>query len=108
MDRMPEFKVMVDDNFHYMDEDERSEHGTFATLDAAVAACRALVDSSLRGSWKPGMSADDLYEQYVAFGDDPFIVAPPGVASAAALFSAHTYARERAPAIWAELTKASS
>jgi hypothetical protein len=105
---MPEFKVMVDDNFHYMDEDERSEHGTFATLDAAVAACRALVDRSLRASWKPGMSADDLYEQYVAFGDDPFIVAPPGVASGAALFSAHTYARERSATIWAELTKASS
>jgi hypothetical protein len=108
MDRMSEFKVMVDDNFHYMDEDERSEHGTFATLDAAVDACRALVDHSLRAGWKPGMSADDLYRQYVAFGDDPFVVAPPGGEPGKTLFSAHAYARERAAAIWAELTKGSS
>lgn len=105
---MSQYKVMVDDNFHYMDEDARSEHGTFATLEEAVAACRALVDRSLRTSWKPGMSADALYEQYVAFGDDPFIVAPPGTASGVVLFSAWDYARERAKEICAERGSAES
>jgi hypothetical protein len=27
---------MVDDNFHYMEEDERRELGTFATLEEGV------------------------------------------------------------------------
>jgi hypothetical protein len=38
------YKVMVDDNFHYREEDERWEFGTFAAAEAAIAACRKLVD----------------------------------------------------------------
>src|SRR5580700_9104705 len=66
------FKVMVDDNFHYMDEDERYEHGTFATVEEAIAACRKLVDQSLADCYKPGMTAAELYDQYTSFGDEPF------------------------------------
>jgi hypothetical protein len=46
---------MVDDNFHYMEEDERRELGTFATLEEALAACRTLVDRWLADNHKPGM-----------------------------------------------------
>ena len=35
---------MVDDNYHYMDESERYQHGEFATLDAAIEAARKIVD----------------------------------------------------------------
>jgi hypothetical protein len=73
---MPEYKVMVDDNFHYMEEDERREHGTFPTLDEAVTACRKLVDEALLDEYKPDITAAELYDRYVSFGDDPFIVAP--------------------------------
>ena len=44
---MSQYKVMVDDNFHYMDEDERWEYGTFPTVEEALAACRKVVDASL-------------------------------------------------------------
>ena len=30
------YVVMVDDNFHYMDEGERYKHGEFADADVAI------------------------------------------------------------------------
>lgn len=85
------FKVLVDDNFHYKDESERSTQGTFATLDEAVTACKRIVDSYLRDNFKPGISARDLYENYTMFGDDPFILSEFGDGG----FSAWHYAKER-------------
>jgi hypothetical protein len=89
------FTVFVDDNFHYMDEDERYKLGEYETLDAALAACRGIVDEFLATNHKPGMSADELLAQYKGFGEDPFIMG----AGAASPFSAWTYAQERCKAI---------
>jgi len=83
------YTVLVDDNFDYMDEDKRYEHGAYATLEQAVAACQAIVDACLQRTCQPGMSATKLYEEYVAAGEDPFIVGP------GANFSAWTYAKQR-------------
>jgi hypothetical protein len=55
------YRVLVDDNFHYMDEAERYELGVYASLDAAVAAAQAVVDSYLESAYKPGMSAQALF-----------------------------------------------
>jgi hypothetical protein len=30
------YRVIVANNFHYMDEEERTTHGEFETLDAAI------------------------------------------------------------------------
>src|SRR5438105_1858236 len=68
------YKVLVDDNFHYMDEDERTAHGEFDTLESAVAACKQIVDAFLAAHHQPGMTAEALYSYYTDFGDDPFIV----------------------------------
>ena len=43
------YTVMVDDNFHYMDEEHRYEIGTFASYEAAVEACKKIVDEELPG-----------------------------------------------------------
>ena len=56
LDEKP-FKVLVDDNFHYMDEDERYMLGAFPTLEAARAACRGVVDDFLLENHKPSMTA---------------------------------------------------
>jgi hypothetical protein len=87
------YKVMIDDNFHYMDEDERAEHGTFTTSAEALDACHRLVDQSLVTEYKAGATAEQLYERYMSFGDDPFIVALGDAPKVE--FSAHAYARER-------------
>lgn len=34
------YKVIVADNYHYMDESESYASGTYATLEEAVAACK--------------------------------------------------------------------
>jgi hypothetical protein len=95
---MPPYKVLVDDNFHYMEEDARRELGTFPTLDAAVAACRKLVDEALLDEYEPAITAAELYRKYLSFGDDPFIVAPANTTTDV-LFSAHRYAQGRAEAL---------
>ena len=91
---MSPYKVMVDDNFHYMDEDERYQHGVFPTADEAIAACKRLVDEDLKNAFKPGMTEQELYEAYTDFGEDPFVV-PVTNADNAVHFSAWDYAKER-------------
>ena len=84
---MKKFEVFVDDNFHFMNEDERYPYGQFETLDDALAKCREIVDGSLLHLYKPGMSVRDLLDNYRAFGRDPWV---NGIT-----FDAWTYARVR-------------
>lgn len=86
------YVVMVDDNFHYMDEDERYKHGEFADADVAIEHCRQIVDEYLASAYKPGMSAIELWDSYVSFGEDPFVVC---VDAPQVRFSAWEYAKER-------------
>ncbi len=91
------FVVMVDDNFHYMDVDERWKLGAYATFAEAVSACKQVVESCLVEYYQAGMDSEALYSQYVMFGDDPFILGPgkPGK------FSAWNYAKASAMEICA-------
>lgn len=88
------YKVMVDDNFHYMDDDEQSEYGTFSTAEEALTVCRRLVDESLLAEYSDGETATEVLERYTSFGDDPFVVALDGAPKVE--FSAWTYAQQRA------------
>lgn len=88
---MVEYTVLVDDNFHYQEEDERTELGTFNSYEEAVVACRRIVDDFLQRCHRVGMTAEELYSQYTSFGDDPFI-RPDGPVPR---FSAWSYARQR-------------
>ena len=97
------YLLYVNDNFHYMDEDERYLTGTFETADAALAEARRIVDQFLIHAHKPGMSARDLYETYTGFGEDPFIVST--YASVPVMFSAWKYAEERCDVICGEAEK---
>jgi len=86
------YVVMVDDNFHYMDEDERYRHGEFADAGVAIEHCRQIVDEYLESALKPGMSAEQLWDSYKSFGEDPFI---QSVDVTPVRFSAWDYARGR-------------
>jgi hypothetical protein len=88
------YKIMVDDNFHYGEESERTEYGTVATAEEALAVCRRIVDESLLAEYRDGTTAERLHGRYTSFGDDPFVVALDGVPKIE--FSAWTFARERA------------
>ncbi len=84
------YQVYCDDNFHFTDEDERGYIGEFATAEEAIAKCKEIVQESVEHCRKPGMTAAQIYEAYVGFGDDPFI---KGVE-----FSAWDYAKQLANA----------
>jgi hypothetical protein len=87
------YKGYVDDVFHYMDERARYDHGSFRTADEAIAACRRIVGSDLADYAKQnsGITAAQLYELYVMFAHDPFIVPTEGAELPE--FHARQYAR---------------
>jgi len=64
--------VYVDDNFHYMSEDDRYIFGEFDNREKAITACKQIVDEFLLGAFEPGMSKEALYDSYASFGDDPW------------------------------------
>ncbi len=76
---------MVDDNFHYMDEDERYKQGEYDNPDEAMRACKKVVENSIE--YKQGVTVDELFADYCMFGDDPFIIGD-------ITFSARKYAKE--------------
>ncbi len=86
------YKVYVDDNFHYQDESEPYLHGEFSTCEATTAACRRIVDEYLQSAYTPSKTANELWQSYVSFGEDPFISAPNDITRT---FSAWDYARKR-------------
>lgn len=83
--------VLVDDNYHYMDADERWTLGHFETLADAIAACKQLVDECLGEYYQPGITAEALYSLYTSFGEDPYIVG----SNQRVPFSAWDYAKQR-------------
>jgi hypothetical protein len=86
------YTVIVADNFHYMDESESDIVGQYTSITEAVAACKLIVEKSLQHEYRPRMSADDLYDRYKSFGDDPFIRGP---GAGRTIFSAWEYAKAR-------------
>jgi|GEM_PF-1144206 hypothetical protein len=90
-DNKPTFTVLVDDNFHFMDEDERWTAGTYDSLREALERCLQMVGQDLLQGHRATMAAADLYESYTMMGDDPFIQGPMKT-----MFSAWNYAQELA------------
>ncbi len=85
------YKVFIDDNFHYMDEDERVHHGEFLTPDEAVAAAKKIVDDELEHLRASGVATDEIISMFLQFGPDPFIVSDDERVG----FSARDYANEK-------------
>jgi hypothetical protein len=92
---MMSYRVYVDDNYDYMEG--RYTLGEFDSADAALAACKRIVDECLASHHEPGMHAGALITLYRMFGDDPWIAPLDG--APAVEFSAWRYAEERAAVI---------
>lgn len=63
-------------------------------LEEALTECRRLVENWLQERCSPSISAQALYDGYMMYGDDPFIVVVDGT-DESAKFSAWDYAKER-------------
>jgi hypothetical protein len=72
------YKVYVDDNYHYMDEDERVTAGSYDSLEEALAKCREIVIRSLNDFYEKGITPEKLSAQWSMFGEDPFVVGGGG------------------------------
>ena len=90
------YQVLIDDNYHHMDESHRTSGGSYADLESAIRACKEIVDRSLEECHEPGMTAAELFGKYKMFGEDPFVA---GAESGSVPFSAWTYAEERSVAV---------
>ena len=67
------YTVSIDDNFHFMQEDERYTSGTFATAEEAKEHCKALIKAELNSYLEQGIAVDKLAFTWGAFGEDPWI-----------------------------------
>ena len=95
------YEVYVDDNFHFKDESERYKLDAFETCEEAVAVCMKMVDEFLEKGYKKGMSFKELYEGYIGFGEDPFIIS----SDKTCFFSAWDYAKKRCTELCSEKNK---
>jgi hypothetical protein len=73
-----------------MDESERYQLGQFEDCQAAVEACRRIVDEFL-ARISPDRTAEEIFKEYTMFGEDPWVSGP----DAQCRFSAWDYARQR-------------
>jgi hypothetical protein len=89
------WRVMVSDNFDFMDEDEPAScGGSYLTYEEALARAKGIVEASIQNS--QGITPDEIYDHYMSFGDDAFILAPAGTMQPEPLFSSWNYAEELA------------
>jgi len=87
------YRVWVDDNYHYMEEDERYKLGEYATYEEALKAARMVVASFFKMNMI-GRPAAELMKEYKSFGEDSWIETFGGAPEVSPRFSAWTYAEE--------------
>lgn len=88
------YTVRILDNFHFMDESEEYNSGTFNTYEEAVSKCKAILDDFLESAYRPGDTAEQLYGTYVHYGETPIIWGPESGS-----FDSNEYAKERSRVI---------
>lgn len=96
------YTVFIDDNFNFMDEEERTTDSVHGTFDAALARAKVIIEQSLHHLRTPSMSAAELLEHYNSFGDDPWIMPTP---AGMQRFSAWDHAEKRCAEICAAACK---
>jgi len=90
--------VYVDDNFHFMNEDERYCAGRFASYEQALEVAKGIVLEFFSNTEFTG-TAEAILASYHAFGEDPFIVPFGGAAPPEEMFSAWKFAETEATRI---------
>ena len=98
------FEVFIDENWDYLDKDNRYSIGRYSSYDEALGVAKSIVDGCLSKYIDQGKSADEALLNWSLHGEDPVIrPQPPGGIEH---FSARNYARQRAADIIDGLTRA--
>ena len=94
------FKIFVYDNFHDFDDDGADEYGEYETVEEALSQAKVIVEKSLKGQWKIGISETELILSYMSFGDSPDIMEGNNKIE----FSGRKYAYEILSRVFSELS----
>jgi len=86
------YRVVVDDNYHYMDEDSRWVKGEYATFEEALTVARNMVEGFFENRNRRH-TAKQLYDAFTMMGDDPWIEPFGGAAEPPERFSAWAFAK---------------
>lgn len=97
------YRLVVYDNFHYMDDGEPYEKGEYETYELALADAKAMVESFLEFNWKTGMTPDQLIDVFNDFGEEPTII--PRNNDNDEIFSARKNVKEIAESICLKLQR---
>lgn len=67
------FYLRIYDNFHYQDESEAFNSGSFESGEEAYEKAKSIIDDFITSSNEQGMQIDGIYSQWMTFGEDPVI-----------------------------------
>ena len=67
------YKVFVDDNFNFMNEDEGYILGEYSSEEEAVIACKRVIDDFLNHNLTAGSSSEEVCDKWSSFGEDPWL-----------------------------------
>lgn len=68
------YKVIIDENFHFMDENERYRSGGYQTFEDAVNKCKQILDEFLTDAKSVNDTPESLYMTWRMYGENPFVV----------------------------------
>src|SRR5690554_5634375 len=91
------FCLRIYDNYHFMDEEEAYNSGSFDTYEDAVVAAKVIIDDALAYNLKFGIKPEELNIYFSVFGEAPVVI--PFDPRVKEPFSAFDYARARAEEI---------
>ena len=74
-----------------MDQNEIWKAGEFESYEMALIECKGMVDEFLNENLPICKTADELFDEYVSFGDDPYIIPDDNENR----FSTWTYAKSK-------------
>lgn len=67
------YEVLVSNNSHYQDEKDDFSHGIFIRYEDALKKCKELIDAFLMTAHYEGMSEEELFGHYIAWGEEPYL-----------------------------------
>lgn len=65
--------LRVYDNFHYMDDDEVDDIGSFSSEQEALKEEQRIVKNGVIRLWSTGTKIDEIVSSWLSFGTDPTI-----------------------------------
>ena len=72
------YQVLIDDNYHTVDDSGPIKAGSFRSLEDAIVKCVRITIRSLDEFYEAGIGPQKLSAQWALFGDDPYVVGDGG------------------------------